>query len=278
MLGVLEERIAEARVRYGGRLRVVSVSVAGTVQGTRTVQASNLRWRDVAFDRLRPDPSIPLIVGNDASLAGLAEARRGAGTDAGTLLHIVVEVGVGGVLVIDGRMTTGATGAAGEFGHLPFGDPSRECTCGAHGCWDLEVDGRAMARALGLPDPADPRAAADSILAAAASGDSAAGDAVGAAATALGRGVAGLVNALDPAMVTLSGLGRDLLQAAPADLRSAYRAGLMRFRQSDPPPLRPSSLRGDGTIVGAAEVGFDAILTDEGLEAWSSAEAAATAD
>jgi predicted NBD/HSP70 family sugar kinase len=269
VLAVLRERIAEASDRHGHRLRVVAVAVAGTVKGTRIVQAANLRWRDVSLDGLCPDPSVPLLVGNDASLAGLAEARRGAGAGAKALLHLTVEVGVGGVLVVDGRMLTGATDAGGEFGHLPFGDPQRQCPCGAYGCWDLEVDGRAMARALGRPDPRDPRADADAILAEAASGDPACRAAVITAATALGRGVAGLVNALDPALVTLSGLGCGFIEVAPQELRSAYLGGLMSFRHDDPPPLLASALRGDGTIIGGAELGFDAILTDEGLETWS---------
>ncbi|MBC6464364.1 ROK family transcriptional regulator [Actinomadura alba] len=275
VLAVLRRRIAEARERHGHRLRAVAVAVAGTVQGTRIVQASTLRWRDVTLDGLCPDPSIPLLAGNDASLAGLAEARRGAGAGVKALLHLTVEVGIGGVLVMDGRMMTGATDAGGEFGHLPFGDPRRRCPCGAHGCWDLEVDGRAMARALGRPAPHDPRADADVILAEAASGDPASRAAVGTAATALGRGVAGLVNALDPALVTLSGLGCGLIETAPEELGSAYLGGLMSFRHDDPPPLLASTLRGDGTIIGGAEVGFDAILTDEGLESWSAAVAGA---
>lgn len=87
-----------------------------------------------------------MLIGNDATLAGVAEARRGAASSAGTVLYLTIEVGVGGVLVDHGRPMVGATGAGGEFGHVPFGDPSLDYPCGARGCWDLEVDGRAMAR------------------------------------------------------------------------------------------------------------------------------------
>jgi predicted NBD/HSP70 family sugar kinase len=275
VLGELRRRVAAVRDRFGDRLRAVSVTVDGTTRGTTIAQAATLRWEDVSLEPLRPDPSLLLLAGNDASVAGLAEARRGAGTGATVLLHLIVEVGIGGVLVVDGRLMAGATGAGGEFGHMPFGDPGRQCPCGAYGCWDLEVDGRGMARTLGWPPPADPRTAGDEILLAAGRGDQAAQAAVVAAATALGRGIGALVNALDPDAVTLSGLGPGLVETAPTAFGSAYHGGLMRFRRRDPPPVELSLLGEDGRIVGAAEVAFDAILTDEGLEAWSRAREAA---
>jgi predicted NBD/HSP70 family sugar kinase len=261
VLDAVRHRIPQA----DRRLRAVSVAVAGRVQGTRVVQAATLGWRDVDLAVLRPDPGVPLLVGNDASLAGLAEARRGAGFDTKVVLHLTVEVGLGGILVVDGRPMTGATGAGGEFGHLPFGDRERQCPCGARGCWDLEVDGRAMARDLGLPEPRDPRTEADRIL---RSADAAHRAAVTRVATTLGRGIGGLVNALDPDLVTLSGLARSFLAEVPEALHAGYADGLMSFRRAEPPPLRPSTLGDQGPVIGAAEVAFDALLTEEGLAAW----------
>lgn len=268
VVGELRARIADVRRRHPRRLRAVSVAIAGTVRGTAVVQAANLGWRDVSLERLRPRPDMPLLVGNDASLAGLAEARRGVGTSASVVLHLVIEVGIGGILVVDGVPVDGTSGAGGEFGHLPFGDPGLPCPCGAQGCWDLEVDGRAMARTLGEPLPRNPRTTAERVLAA-ASRDPTAQGAVNAAARALGRGAGGLVNALDPDLVSLSGLAVGLWHAAPAELQGSYRAALMRFRRADPPPLLPSALGQDSQLVGAAETGFDAVITPDGLYAWS---------
>ena len=271
VFGTVREQIAAMHDRYGERIRAVSVAVPATVQGDRVVQASNLGWRDVSLDPLRPHPSLPLLVGNDASLGGVAEARRGAAAHAGVVLHLTVEVGVGGVLVAGGQAVTGATGAGGEFGHLPFGDPARRCPCGARGCWDLEVDGRAMARTLARRAPRNPRSAGERILADAAGGDPAAAAAVRTATAAFGRGVAALVNALDPDLVTISGLAIGLAGQAPATLDRAYHDALMRFRRRDPPPLVASALGGDGILTGAAEVAFDTVLSDHGLRAWTSA-------
>jgi predicted NBD/HSP70 family sugar kinase len=263
------EEIAALHARHGRRLRAVSVVLAATVQGSHVIQASNLGWRDVSFESLRPSAATPLLVGNDASLGGVAEARRGAGAGSPVVLHLTVEVGLGGILVVDGQPATGATGAGGEFGHMPFGDPELRCPCGARGCWDLEVDGRAMARHLGWPEPRDPRTAGDQALAAARGGDPAAREAVERTATAFGRGIAALVNALDPAAVTLAGLAPGLAAAAPAALQEAYQEGLMRFRRAQPPLLIPGALGANATVVGAADVGFDTVLTEEGLTAWS---------
>jgi predicted NBD/HSP70 family sugar kinase len=269
VIAAIGQEVAAAARRHGDRVQAVSVSVAGTIQDGRVMQMSTLGWQDVGLDPLRLGPDVPLLVGNDASLGGLAEARRGAGAGVGSVLHLTVEVGVGGVLVVGGQLMTGATGAGGEFGHMPFGDPSRACPCGASGCWDLEVDGRAMARLLGRPPPADPRTLADQVVTAAGAGDAAARAAVGTAAGAFGRGVAALVNALDPDVVTLSGLARSLVAVAPAELEAAYQAGLMRFRRADPPPLLASTIGAGSALVGAAEVGFDAVLTEAGLDRWA---------
>jgi predicted NBD/HSP70 family sugar kinase len=267
VLAVLRDRIAAAYRRHGHRIRAVSVAVAGTVSDTTVVQASGMRWRDVSLETLRPAPGTSLLVGNDASRAGLAEARRGAAAGTRISLHLTVEVGIGGILIVDGRPVVGATGAGGEFGHMPFGDPDVPCPCGALGCWDLAVDGRAMARVLGRPEPRDPRTAAERFLASART-DADARAAVGAAARALGRGIGALVNALDPELVSLSGLATGLMAEAPGDLRETYSAALMRFRRAAPPPLLPSALGEGSPLIGAAEAAFDTVISDAGLDAW----------
>jgi predicted NBD/HSP70 family sugar kinase len=178
----------------------------------------------------------------------------------------MVEVGVGGTLVVDGRPVRGATGAGGEFGHLPFGDRTLRCPCGALGCWDLTVDGRALARHLGEPPPSDPRAYALAVL---ARTDPAATAAVERTAESLGRGVAGLVNALDPEVVTLGGLAAPLRAAAPGAFADAFSDGLMTFRRAAPPPLHPAALGDDAALHGAAATALDAVLTEESLSAWA---------
>ena len=190
-----------------------------------------------------------MLIGNDATLAGVAEARSGAAGGAAAALHLIVEVGVGGTLVVDGRPQAGATGAGGEFGHLPFGDPARRCPCGAHGCWGLEVDGMALARHLGSPPPADAKSYARRVLARPSRSPEVA-EAIRRVAAALGTGTAGLVNALDPDVVTLGGLAIPIREAGSTAFEAAYRAGLMSFRRPAPPPVHDAVHGDDGPLLG----------------------------
>jgi predicted NBD/HSP70 family sugar kinase len=266
----LATAVARTRRRFGTRLRAVSVAVAGVVQGSRVVQFDTFGWQDVDFSGIVPG-GLPLLVGNDATLAGVAEARRGASSEARTSLHLSVLVGIGGILVVDGVPAAGATGAGGEFGHLPFSDPSLQCHCGARGCWDLDVDGRALARLLGDPAPADPYHYTIEVVAAAA-GDDRAEAAVAHVASALGRGVAGLVNAHDPEVVTLGGLGPPLVAAAEEAFQDSYRQGLMHFRRESPPPILAAAYRDDGPLRGAIELALDLVLCEPGLSSWSAGQ------
>jgi predicted NBD/HSP70 family sugar kinase len=269
VVGRIADTLRALRRRHGRRLRAVSLAVAGAVRDGRLVQAATLSWGEVDLTGVLPDPGLPLLIGNDATLAGLAEARSGAGVGAGTVLHLTVEVGLGGVLVVGGLPVVGSHGAGGEYGHLPFGDRTLRCPCGARGCWDQEVDGRALARHLGEPTaPTDPRAYALAVLDR-ASADPAAAAAVRRVATALAGGIAGLVNAHDPDVVTLGGLAVRIRDAAPGPFEEAYLDGLMAFHRADPIPLRPAALGEDGALIGAAAAGLDAVLSEQGLNAWA---------
>ncbi|GAA5110446.1 ROK family transcriptional regulator [Pseudonocardia adelaidensis] len=264
-VAAVREAVRRAHARLGDRVRAVGVAVAATVQDGRVVQASTLGWGPVDLTPLGL-PGVPLRIDNDATLAGVAEARAGAGAGAGTALHVTVEVGVGGTLVVDGRPVRGATGAGGEFGHLPLGDRTLRCPCGALGCWDLTVDGRALARHLGEPPPADPRTYATTVL---SRTDAAALAAVARAAASLGSGIAGLANALDPQVVTLGGLADPLRAAASEAFTAAFTDGLMTFRRAKPPALRAAALGDDAALHGAAATALDAVLTEESLSTWA---------
>jgi predicted NBD/HSP70 family sugar kinase len=246
----------------------VSLAVAGTVHDGRLAQAATLDWGPVDLTVVTQGAGVPLLLGNDATLAGVAEARTGAASTATTALHLLVGVGVGGALTIDGVPLTGAHGAGGEYGHLPFGDAKLRCPCGAYGCWDLDVDGRALARHLGDPAPDDPRTFARQVLARCVD-DVRAAHAVSAVASALGRGVAGLVNAHDPDVVTLGGLAVALRSEAAASFDTACTNGLMAFHRAEPPPVVDAAHGDDGPVHGAAILGLDHITSEAAIAAWA---------
>jgi predicted NBD/HSP70 family sugar kinase len=195
--------------------------------------------------------------------AGWAERSRGAARGFASVLHLHVDSGLGGVYLVADSPAPIDTDLGGEFGHMPFGDPRLACGCGAHGCWDLMVDGRALARELGAREPRDPARYLTARLV-----DPTARRALGVLARALGRGAAGLVNALDPQVVSLGGSAAELLATRPDAFERAYSAGLMAFRRAAPVPVVSAALGADGPLVGAVEVGFARVLTRSGLDAW----------
>ncbi|MCU4186577.1 ROK family protein [Acidiferrimicrobium sp. IK] len=257
--------------RYGTRIRAFAAAVPGTVNRNRLVHAPNLDWRDLDLVALRPGraSSVALLGGNDATFAGLAEQRCGAAVGTSTAVHLYLDCGVGGVLVDSGRAVLGTAGAAGEFGHLPFGSSSRRCGCGALGCWNTVLDGAAIARMVGQPAPRNAVAFAAEVLEAAAAGKPVELRAARALGRSLGRGAAGLVNALDPELVTVGGLGPALLAVAGRQVEAAYRRGLMAFRATGAPPIVPARFGADGPLTGAAEEGFARVLTGPGIDEWA---------
>jgi predicted NBD/HSP70 family sugar kinase len=275
VLAAVTAQLGAVAERFGARIRAAAVTVPGTVVGSQLVYAPNLGWHDVDLSGLWPHyhPELPLIAGNDATCAAVAESRHGAGAGAGTMVYLHLAAGIGGALVEGDRVVAGATGAAGEFGHMPFGDPAVRCRCGAMGCWNTTLDGGALSRALGQPVPADEISFIRRLLAAARGREPGAAGAVRDLARSVGRGAAGLVNALDPHLVAVGGLGRELLEVAGAHATAAYHDGLMAFRTLPPPPLVAAHLPDDGSLLGAAELCFDRILTGEGLQAWALAPA-----
>ncbi|WP_433160148.1 ROK family transcriptional regulator [Kribbella sp. CA-247076] len=266
VLGNLRKVVEQVQEQYGDRLRLVSLAAPGTIRDNRLMQAPTLNWVDLDLETVTAGTNVPLLAGNDATLSGVAEARTGAAAGAGTALHLIVEVGIGGTLLIDGVPAQGASGAGGEYGHIPFDDAKRECPCGARGCWDLEIDGRALARHLKEPTPEDPYAYTEAVL---RRTDRTAGRAVTRVVTALATGIAGLVNAHDPDVVTVGGLAIPLRAAAEPAFEQAYLAGLMTFHRGSPPPVLPATHQPDGPLRGAAALALDRLTSEPSIASWA---------
>ncbi|HTX11438.1 MAG TPA: ROK family transcriptional regulator [Solirubrobacteraceae bacterium] len=256
--------VTRAADRLGGRALGVGVAVPGPVAGTRLLDATMRGWRDVELSRV--GGGLPVVAGNDATMAAVATARTHPTADA--LLHLVLEVGIGGALVLGGHPVQGARGLAGEFGHMPFGDPGEVCGCGARGCWGARFDPPRIAARFGERDPADPRRWLYELFEAAE--PSADERRVRSELAAdLGRGTAGLVNALDPDMVTLGGLAGPLRNAAPRDFEHAFEAGLMRVHRDDAPEVIVGAADENEVLVGVALTAFDEVLDARRLALWA---------
>ena len=274
--GVLNDVADRLKVRghqFGDRVVGVGIAVPSPVRGSTMVQPTLIEWQDVDVTAALGSPraACPVLAGNDATLAGLAEARRGVLRGVPVALHLHVATGIGGVLLADGLPVTGAHGSAGEFGHMPLTGSDEPCRCGSVGCWELDAGARGLLRAAGRSEPGDRMLQAEQVIAAART-DPRSRQAVGVAAKALGRGIGALVNAQDPAAVGLSGLAASLYLADPGAVQAGYLSTLMRFRRAEPPALLPSTLGDLGALTGASELVFDAFLTPRGLSAWPASE------
>lgn len=246
------------------RLAAVGLAIAGPILDGRLLHISHLGWDEVDLDRRLGSDWPTAVAGNDARLAGLAEARRGVLRGTGTAMHFHIDFDIGGTLLLDGRAQPGAHGIAGEFGHMPLTGSPLECMCGVRGCWSLDVGTNALARRFGgEPGYGSGRRLGREILASAEAGYVEAGRAIDDNAAALGRGLGALANAVDPEAISLSGLGIDLLRLRRDLIEAELAAGLMAFRRSRPPRLLAGTVGEMGPLRGAAEIAWDAILTPE---------------
>jgi glucokinase len=222
-------------------------------------------WRDVAVRELLGARSgLPVALENDASAAALGEAVFGAGQPYRHLAHFTLGTGIGGGIVIDRRLYTGATGLAGEFGHMVVDPGGPPCGCGNYGCLEAFASGSAIerqARMLAGSRRSERLAdllataedfGADDVARAAEEGDRAAAELLERAGRYLGAGIAGVINALDPEAVTLSGgllkLGARYLQPARDEVR--------RLAFSTPSILE-TTLGDDTGVLGAAAVAWE---------------------
>jgi len=140
----------------------------------------------------------PVVVINDARAFGLAESRLGAARGFADVLGIVLGTGVGGALILDGKLRLGNIGIAGEVGHQVLDPNGPACGCGNHGCLESLVKASSIAAEAGTPTVAD-------AVAAARSGDSRALSAIQNAAVWLGIGIANVVNVMSPQVIVVGG-------------------------------------------------------------------------
>lgn len=144
------ETIVAAVTRRWPRSRALGVGTAGTVdQITGAIIAASdsfSDWAQYPFrERLEQQLSRPVAVDNDVNAFLIGESRFGAARGRGDCLAVMLGTGVGGAVLLDGAVITGARGAAGEIGHMPgFGD--RPCTCGGSGHLETLAGGRSIAQ------------------------------------------------------------------------------------------------------------------------------------
>ena len=218
----------------------------GVPVGCRHLPIAGFAFRDW----LATETGLPVWVDNDATLALLAEARRGAARAASEALLLTIGTGIGGGIMSAGRIVHGDRGAAGEPGHITIDANGPPCPgdCPGRGCLEAYVSGPALAR-MGWPSGAD-------AVAAARNGDEDASAALEAMGEKLGVGLASLMNLLDPEVIVIGGgLGSD---AGPLLLEPAERVARSRALEPEASTVRfvVAELGEDAGMLGAAMLAF----------------------
>jgi glucokinase len=220
---LLERIAASVRNLSGGeRVAAVGVGLPGLLDTRRGValHCPNLPgWKEVPVVRiLRRSLGVPVVIDNDVNAATRAELHLGAGRGVKDFICLTLGTGIGGGIVVDGRIVKGATGSAGEIGHMVMDPSGPDCPCGRRGCLELYASGRAIALRMRelieagaessvrelAGDKLD-RITAQHVFDAAARGDGVALKVIDSAMEMLGRGLSIMVMALNPRRILIGG-------------------------------------------------------------------------
>lgn len=263
--------LAEAASGLGCIVIAAGVVTPGMVDEETGVvlYASNLDWRDVPLlDILSARLDVPVAVGHDVRAAGLAEHLLGAARDSNDFVLVPIGTGVAAALVSAGSTVTGATGAAGEFGHIPVVPDGEVCTCGQRGCLEVYVSGAGLARRYAAHGGAN--LSSEDIVA--RLGTDRIADLVWRdAVTILAQGLTIMTLLMDPGVIVLGGgfsrAGDTLLVPLKAAMADA-----LAWRES--PLVVLSLLGGEAGRIGAAVLAYRVAGRGDVVEHWSAPAAA----
>jgi glucokinase len=194
-------------------------------------------WRDFPLRaRLAAYTNLPVWVDNDAKALALGEGWCGAARGVRDYIALTVSTGVGGGIVLEGRLLDGDSGNAGHIGHVIVEPNGHVCPCGARGCLEAEASGSAIARMTGQPAKEAPTEVRERT------------------GTLVGRAVASVANLLDLQLAVVSGsvalgFGDVFFAAAQREIDASCRLEFSRGTR-----VVPGALGGSGPLIGAARV------------------------
>jgi len=233
------EHVLQAAGVEREQVRALALGAPGPVDTANGVIrfAPNLMWHDVPICRmLEQHLSLPVFLDNDANLATLGEHVYGAGQGVNHMIYMTVSTGIGGGLILDGKLYRGASGVAGEIGHMVVMPGGPLCRCGKRGCMEAVASGTAIAREarelaargqgeniLAIAGGVIAAITAETVANAAEAGDLTALDIIKHAARYLGIGLANIITLLNPSRIVLGGgvinIGEPLLNAVKQEVQ-----------------------------------------------------------
>lgn len=260
LLALVDEVATVARER-GERIAGVGAGLPGVVDaangtvGGEAHHVPELAGAPVAR-LLAEHAGAPAFIDNDVNALALAEWLWGAGRGARSLVLLAIGTGVGGGIILDGRLYRGAGGFGGELGHVPVKLDGRPCICGARGCLKAYVAGADLAAAasLRLGRAVD----ATTLFDLAAKGDTAAEAVLDEALEALAAGLTIIVNGLNPERLLLGGSIGRAFAPREADLRArlarrAYAGAVATTRLAFIDLDKDTTVRGGAALVAYAQ-------------------------
>ena len=150
MLEGIEELIEESGKAIDD-ISSIGVGAAGQIdrQNGVLISAANLDCYDLNIKEILSKKfNVPVYVGNDVGIAAIGEQKFGAGKGCNDFVCVFVGTGVGSAIIKNGQIITGATGTAGEIGHIIVDLNGRQCACGAHGCLEAYASRSAIERCI----------------------------------------------------------------------------------------------------------------------------------
>ena len=255
ILAVIEETWTGLKKKAPGPVRSCGFGIAGfySARERKILQSPNYPVLNgypilAAFRKIT---GVPVRIGNDANMAAFGEYRHGAGQGARSLVLLTVGTGIGGGIILDGKLWEGSGGYAGELGHITVNSEGETCGCGRRGCLETEASAPRMVRnyqALsGRTDVTDSR----EVYLRAKAGDPSAVESFRKLAYWLGIGIGIIVTALNPEKVLISGgvvaAGRLLLDPLAEEARRwSHPISFAGCR------IEKAALGNDAGLVGAA--------------------------
>ena len=252
--------VDECRAATGEHPVAVGLAIAGWLTPDRqtVIVAANLGLDDDRLpERVAARIGIPVLMENDGNAAAVAESRFGAAYGSRVSLTLTVGTGLGGGVIVGNRILAGGRGLAGELGHLCFDPDGPLCACGASGCLEAYACGPSILRQA-LEAGVAARTPVD-VVAAARSGDVAAGAVIASAGRALGHGIVQMCAVVDPEVVVVGGgvaVGAGELLLDPIRQAIAHRRPLRAI--APPPRIVAAACGPDAGALGAAGLAHDA--------------------
>jgi glucokinase len=253
------EAIVELRAELPeGALRAVGLVVPGIVDAEQgiAVYAANIGWQQLPLRQIVAEAvGLPVILDHDVRAAGLAELELGAGRGLQEVLFVALGTGIAAAVITRGQVSAGATGRAGELGHLPVFPDGEWCACGQRGCTETYASAAALSRrysaASGISD-----VPAKDVISRAAAGDRLADEIFQDAITALGRALVNYILLMDPELILIGGGMAASGAAVLRPLTQEVQAGLAWRRA---PAISNGKFAGDAGRRGAGLLAWRAL-------------------